>query len=106
MDSLSRRSLLVLLLLVLNTFFFFYRPPRQQNSAPIFPGSSLIDRDPFSQFEGYEECGITVSYLYERPPSVPYCPIRSTLLNAMSEGGRHGFDTPFVGKGIQLGPLL
>ncbi|RPB28100.1 hypothetical protein L211DRAFT_865503 [Terfezia boudieri ATCC MYA-4762] len=29
----------------------------------------------------------------------PYCPIRSTLLKAMSEGGRHGFGAPFVGKG-------
>lgn len=102
MDSLSRRRLLVLFLLVLNAFFIFlYRPPQGPISAPTPPHSSPVDS--FSRFEGYEECGITVSDLYERPPSIgggngPYCPIRSTLLKAMSEGGRHGFDAPFVGK--------
>ncbi|KAF8420036.1 hypothetical protein EV426DRAFT_252304 [Tirmania nivea] len=103
MDSLSRRRFLVPLLLVLNAFFiFFYRPPRGPNSAPTLPNISPVDS--FSRFEGYAECGITAPDLYERPPSVgegngPYCPIRSTLLKAMSEGGRHGFDAPFVGKG-------
>lgn len=84
-------------------------PPRGPNLAPTLPDISLVDS--FAQFEGYEECGITVSDLYERPPSVGggnghYCPIRSTLLRAMSEGGRHGFDAPFAGKGTQIGPLL
>ena len=60
-------------------------------------------RSYFNHFEGHQDCGIASPDLYV-PPSLrdkdghqlfPYCKNRATLLEAMSGGGRHGFDTPF-----------
>ena len=104
MDSISRRRLFVFVILILNFFLFFYRPPQNSQPVPVSPPDTPIDL--FSGFEGYEECRVTVPQLYnyenfpvENGGNGPYCPIRETLLKAMTEGGRHGFDAPYAGKG-------
>lgn len=61
----------------------------------------------FDHFEGHQDCGTTSGDLYRRPskPSedgqtpLPYCRNRATLLEALSGGGRHGFDAPFYPVG-------
>lgn len=59
-------------------------------------------RSYFAHFEGHQDCGILSTDLYIPPArhqhdrkGLPYCPNRATLLEAMSGGGRHGFDAPF-----------
>ncbi len=55
----------------------------------------------FNHYEGHQECGISSTDLYIPPvigkvdKHTHYCPNRATLLEAMSGGGRHGFDAPF-----------
>jgi len=55
----------------------------------------------FSHYEGHQECGISSTDLYIPPvigkvdKHTHYCPNRATLLEALSGGGRHGFDAPF-----------
>ena len=59
------------------------------------------------QFEGVAQCGIQASDLYALPASLEdtavarkgYCHNRGELLQAMSDGGRYGFDTPYSAKG-------
>ena len=61
----------------------------------------------FAHFEGQQECGITSTDLYHAPkaldPSIPkhvlYCRNRAKLLEAMSGGGRHGFEQPYYPAG-------
>lgn len=62
----------------------------------------------FAHFEGHQDCGLTSSTLYEPPrkdkhhhklQTPPYCRNRATLLEALSGGGRHGFDAPFFPAG-------
>jgi len=60
--------------------------------------------DSLAQFKGHQECGLSVSSIYHRPlegndGDGPYCPTRKSLLEAMSSGGRHGFDAAYAGKG-------
>lgn len=60
--------------------------------------------DAIKHFAGSRECGILQEDIYTAPwplkPNVsPFCGKRATLLEAMSGGGRNGFDEPFVGKG-------
>ncbi|KAK0102470.1 hypothetical protein ONS95_006089 [Cadophora gregata] len=60
--------------------------------------------DAIKHFVGSRECGILQNDLYTAPwplnPKIsPFCGKRATLLEAMSGGGRYGFDEPFVGKG-------
>ncbi|KAI5791734.1 hypothetical protein DFH27DRAFT_570294 [Peziza echinospora] len=59
--------------------------------------------DSLAQFKGHQECGLSVSSIYHSPPEDndgdgPYCPTRKSLLEAMSSGGRHGFDAAYAGK--------
>lgn len=56
-------------------------------------------------FAGSRECGILQEDVYTAPwplsPKVsPFCARRAGLLEAVSDGGRYGFDEPFVGKGM------
>ena len=61
----------------------------------------------FGQFEGFEKCGIRASDIYNSPPdtdvglwgTTKYCTSRAQLLEAMSTGGRVGFDAPYNSKG-------
>ena len=55
-------------------------------------------------FAGSRECSITQDDIYLAPwplkPKVsPFCKNRATLLEALSGGGRHGWDEPYVGRG-------
>jgi len=61
----------------------------------------------FGHFKGHKECGFTSRDLYA-PPSLQdgntpkhtiYCRNRATLLEAMSGGGRHGFERPYTPAG-------
>ena len=61
----------------------------------------------FSHFEGHGDCGIKSTDIYV-PPTLPdtnvpkhtlYCKNRASLLDAMSGGGRHGFDKPYFPAG-------
>ena len=65
------------------------------------------NRSHFSHFDGHQDCSITSRDLYV-PPAIPnhetpkhtlYCRNRAVLLEAMSQGGRHGFERPYVPAG-------
>lgn len=61
----------------------------------------------FGHFEGHQDCGFTSEDLYTHPilrdQTTPkhtlYCRNRATLLEAMCEGGRHGFERPYFPAG-------
>ncbi|KAI9884502.1 MAG: hypothetical protein M1823_003717 [Watsoniomyces obsoletus] len=65
--------------------------------------------DYFRNFEGRQDCGISSQDVYVAPSTTghdgnsikkyPFCKNRAGLLEAMSGGGRHGFDAPFFPKG-------
>ncbi|KAL4893047.1 hypothetical protein BDV59DRAFT_31656 [Aspergillus ambiguus] len=59
------------------------------------PASSLLDR-----YVGLHQCGISSASLYTPPQeSDQYCQTRGSLLSAMSNGGRHGFDAAYTSQG-------
>ncbi|KAA6414693.1 MAG: hypothetical protein FRX48_01443 [Lasallia pustulata] len=75
------------------------RSRKQADRIPISPSHA---KDYFARFEGHQDCGLLSPDLYIPPAQHehdrrghPYCPNRATLLEAMSGGGRHGFDAPF-----------
>ena len=61
----------------------------------------------FSYFDGHQDCGIASTDLYLSPKPTDahtpkhslYCPNRQRLLEALSHGGRHGFDAPYSPAG-------
>ena len=61
----------------------------------------------FSHFEGYRDCGIRSTELYvppiplhdNAPKHTLYCKNRAILLDALSGGGRHGFERPYFPAG-------
>ncbi|KAM3074320.1 hypothetical protein ACMFMG_002866 [Clarireedia jacksonii] len=64
----------------------------------IEPGESAI-----KHYLGSKDCGVIQSEIYHVPyplnPNMsPFCKSRAMLLEALSSGGRHGFDEPYVGK--------
>lgn len=66
--------------------------------------SVLTTRSAIKHYLGSKDCGITQSNIYNVPYPTnsnvsPFCKSRATLLEALSSGGRHGFDEPYVGKG-------
>lgn len=68
----------------------------------------------FDSFTGASECGIYAHDLYKTPvrdedgsyARKAFCPNRGTLLQAMSSGGRVGFDAPYNSKGMKLHCVL
>ncbi|KAL3474386.1 hypothetical protein BJX99DRAFT_271697 [Aspergillus californicus] len=61
--------------------------------------------DLLAQYVGREECGISSQALYLPPHSGDkstlnelYCQTRESLLNSMSNGGRHGFGAPYTSQ--------
>ena len=67
-------------------------------------GLILIIISAIKHFVGSRDCGISQTDIYFAPwpvnPKVsPFCKNRATLLEALSGGGRHGWDEPFVGRG-------
>ncbi|KAH7351067.1 hypothetical protein BKA65DRAFT_395770 [Rhexocercosporidium sp. MPI-PUGE-AT-0058] len=66
--------------------------------------SSWLRFSAIKHFAGSRECGILQEDVYTVPwpliPKIsPFCGKRAILLEALSGGGRYGFDEPFVGKG-------
>ena len=57
---------------------------------------------------GRQECGISSQSLYNHPSAKDesaFCRSRVSLLQAMSNGGRHGFDAAYTSQGkIQSSP--
>lgn len=55
----------------------------------------------FAQFHGYQECGISSHSIYGdgHISSKSYCQSPSSLLEAMSNGGRIGFDASYASRG-------
>lgn len=63
----------------------------------------------FGQFQGFSECNIRAADLYSPPDNNnphfgerTFCGTRKDLLEAMSGGGRVGFDTPYTPRGKSL----
>ncbi|PWY71627.1 hypothetical protein BO70DRAFT_373511 [Aspergillus heteromorphus CBS 117.55] len=54
-----------------------------------------------ASYVGRQECGISSLSLYNPPQSADesYCESREALLDAMSSGGRHGFDAAYTSQG-------
>ncbi|KAL8928957.1 MAG: hypothetical protein Q9172_000709 [Xanthocarpia lactea] len=85
----------------------FASHPRQTDRIP-FSDSDIADF--FNHFEGRQDCGIASTDVYV-PPFASYasnkkhslyCPNRAKLLEAMSGGGRHGFDMPYFPLGCHF----
>ena len=72
-----------------------------------FDAGLLIECSYFGLFEGGARCGIQADDLYIPPQNLryagsagnEYCHNRAQLLQAMSHGGRYGFDAPYKAKG-------
>lgn len=70
--------------------------------------TSKLDQQYFDDFVGASECKIHVHDLYSVAlrdqagfyDANTFCGKRSQLLTALSDGGRIGFDTPYIPKGI------
>ncbi|OAL20275.1 hypothetical protein AYO22_08987 [Fonsecaea multimorphosa] len=68
----------------------------------------------FNSFRGSSECNIRAIDLYQPPsqdqllhgPPTVYCPRRKELLEAMSGGGRIGFDTPYFPRVEEICMIL
>ncbi|MCJ1433133.1 hypothetical protein MMC27_002492 [Xylographa pallens] len=108
-SSLSQKRFVALVFFVIAILLWsidpFSRPSKETDKIPF--SHDDID-DYLVHFQGYQDCGVTSSCLYTPPTkpshhgktsSLPYCRNRATLLEALSGGGRHGFDTPFVPAG-------
>ncbi|KNG80872.1 hypothetical protein ANOM_010377 [Aspergillus nomiae NRRL 13137] len=81
----------------------FFLPFTSTQSSVIVTDTS---QDLLGRYVGYQECGISSSALYEPPKteghgslSHSYCQTRDSLLSAMSNGGRHGFDEAYISQG-------
>ncbi|KAL8813085.1 MAG: hypothetical protein Q9200_000552 [Gallowayella weberi] len=101
--SLAAVALTLLLLLARSSVSH----PHQTDRIPF--SSSDVD-DFFNHFEGRQDCGIASTDIYLPPQASHatdkkqslYCPNRAKLLDAMSGGGRHGFDTPYFPLGCHF----
>ncbi|EYE97629.1 uncharacterized protein EURHEDRAFT_375457 [Aspergillus ruber CBS 135680] len=66
-------------------------------------GVSSPKADDFlAHFMGHQECGISSLSLYNHPEvgdEHGFCRTRASLLSAMSNGGRHGFDAAYTSQG-------
>lgn len=56
--------------------------------------------DSFESFRGRDTCGFSSTDLHL--PFEPRCKDQSSLLNSMSDGGRPGFDAPYMPRGCDL----
>ena len=74
---------------------------------PLSDHSPAYKPSYFSHFQGHRDCGIESTQLYvppvplddDGPKHTLYCNNRATLLEAMSGGGRHGFEKPYFPAG-------
>ncbi|GAA82291.1 similar to An02g04010 [Aspergillus luchuensis IFO 4308] len=82
----------------------FYYPFYASSKQPLTPKDT---NDLLAPYVGRQECDISSLSLFsppqpgdgERASSNPYCQSRDALLNAMSNGGRHGFDAAYTSQG-------
>lgn len=87
---------------------FSHGSTREQVGAlPFSEILLIIPQSHLDHFEGHQDCSISSTDLYIPPFSddrtgqtqASYCSTRATLLEAMSGGGRHGFEAPFSTTG-------
>ncbi|OJJ76365.1 hypothetical protein ASPBRDRAFT_406209 [Aspergillus brasiliensis CBS 101740] len=82
----------------------FYYPFYASSKQSLSPKDA---NDLLAPYVGRQECDISSLSLFsppqpgdgERASSNPYCQSRDALLNAMSSGGRHGFDAAYTSQG-------
>lgn len=76
--------------------------------TPSTPNTVAVNaaNDWLAQFVGRQECGISSLSLYQPPqdkdgriPRDSFCSSKDSLLSAMSNGGRHGFDAAYTSQG-------
>ncbi|KAL2004265.1 hypothetical protein VTN02DRAFT_3990 [Thermoascus thermophilus] len=85
----------------------FFLPFSSSSPPDGIPFTHSPTDDYLARFVGREECGISSKHLYnppiangdERELKDAYCQNRASLLDAMSNGGRHGFDAPYIPQG-------
>ncbi|KAL1961919.1 hypothetical protein VTN77DRAFT_748 [Rasamsonia byssochlamydoides] len=95
-------GVLYIVWLIRDLFFL----PFSSSSTPSAGANLPATHDYLAQFKGRQECGISSLSLYN-PPSVndheelrdAYCQNRTSLLDALSNGGRLGFDAPYTPRG-------
>ncbi|KAF7509382.1 hypothetical protein GJ744_008105 [Endocarpon pusillum] len=89
-------------------WLFSPRSPLWSSQNTMIPGVGYEALEEyFHTFSGNTECGIGLSDLYVPPQKNDkgdyargaFCPNREKLLEAMTGGGRHGFDAPYYPKG-------
>ena len=82
-----------------------YRPhiAKCDISSSYHTATLLTSSSYFADFEGGALCKIQATNLYapilDNNDGHGYCSTRAALLKAMSEGGRHGFDAPYMPRG-------
>ncbi|ODM17718.1 hypothetical protein SI65_06506 [Aspergillus cristatus] len=75
----------------------FYLPFTPSDGVPSPKADDFL-----AQFMGRQECGISSLSLYNYPEvgdEHGFCRTRASLLSAMSNGGRHGFDAAYTSQG-------
>ncbi|MCJ1403410.1 hypothetical protein MMC11_006633 [Xylographa trunciseda] len=108
-SSLSPKRFIALVFFVVAALLWLIDPfSRSSKETDKIPFSHDDIDDYLVHFEGHQDCGITSPSLYTPPAKLqhhkmaiplPYCRNRATLLEALSGGGRHGFDAPFFPAG-------
>jgi hypothetical protein len=89
-----------------------YSLPEQSRYPNSEVGKRLIELlSALEHFGGSKDCSIKQADIYLAPYSPntkvsPFCSNRANLLEALSNGGRHGYDEPYVGKGKSFNPIL
>lgn len=83
----------------------FYEPANHSSVqyahfAPPAPSRLSDTVDTFANYKYREECG--VSSLDLHLPFSPLCLDRASVLTAMSEGGRGGWDAPYIPRGCDM----
>ncbi|PKY01401.1 hypothetical protein P168DRAFT_312551 [Aspergillus campestris IBT 28561] len=76
----------------------FYLPFSPSQTFPITLAGP--NHDFLAEYAGHRQCGLSSLSLFEPPQDTKlYCQTRDSLLNAMSNGGRHGFDAAYTSQG-------
>ncbi|KAI9766303.1 MAG: hypothetical protein M1839_004918 [Geoglossum umbratile] len=95
--SYLRFASFIIIAAILALFLVSHKSPRQPDPIPFFRTASF---DYFKHFEGHQDCGVVSTEIYQPPiGTFRYCKSRAVLLEALTGGGRHGFDTPFFPNG-------
>ena len=121
-STMSRLVLAIGVLLTLWLFMMLARPIRPSDKIPFARESieeylrpfCITEKDSnqknsyFEHFDGHQECGIRSPIIYNpprldinKPKHQIFCQNRPRVLEALSGGGRHGFDAPYSPVGCQ-----